>query len=129
VIGGDGPGRRRWLWTGAVPGSYPHLPHSAPLLHTAVGDVRTYRVHYIVTAPACHPSKVLTLLLFLLVQHASCKLREGAVRSAYCSEVVRHGGSLYQSEGEWLHFMEEWKNGREEKKSSGGRASARTAYI
>ena len=93
------------------------------------GDVRTYRVHYIVTAPACHPSKVLTLLLFLLVQHASCKLREGAVRSAYCSEVVRHGGSLYQSEGEWLHFMEEWKNGREEKKSSGGRASARTAYI
>lgn len=37
---------------------------------------------------------VLALLLFLLVQHASCKLREGTVRTAYCSEVVRHGGTV-----------------------------------
>jgi hypothetical protein len=45
---------------------------------------------------------VLTLLLFILVQHASCKLREGVVRSAYRSEVVRHGGSLYQSEADLM---------------------------
>ena len=35
-----------------------------------------------------------------LVQHASCKLREGAVLSAYCSEVVRHGAESVLYPGE-----------------------------
>ena len=62
---------------------------------------RTY-VHIALHRYSASMPPVLTLLLFLLVQHASCKLREGVLRPAYRSEVVRHGGSLYQSEADLM---------------------------
>jgi hypothetical protein len=71
-----------WLWAGAVPASY---------LPTSLTPIAAYcRGH------ATRPR----IAAVSLVQHASCKLREGAVLSAYCSEVVRHGAESVLYPGE-----------------------------
>ena len=66
----------------------PHISPNSSRMHTDVGDVHI-ALHCYSTAPACHPSRVAAVRL---VQHVACKLREGAVMSAHCSEVVPHVG-------------------------------------
>jgi hypothetical protein len=72
-----------------------YLPHSPRLLHTAVG-----KLHYCITSLQRKHATRPRIAAVSLVQHASCKLREGAVLSAYCSEVVRHGAESVLYPGE-----------------------------
>jgi hypothetical protein len=75
-----------------------------------VGDVRTYRVHYIVTAPACHPSS--------LCCSSWCNTRPASFEKARLGQrtVARSCGM----EGVCINPRESgcilWKNGRMEGK-------------
>jgi hypothetical protein len=87
-----------WLWAGAVPASY--LPTSlTPIAAYCRGQATLVQDYCITSLQRKHATRP-RIAAVSLVQHASCKLREGAVLSAYCSEVVRHGAESVLYPGE-----------------------------